>query len=148
MDHGHGGSSHGAHGQSAEEEGKHGADEQARHYFGGRDVDYLDAGRFLEGGKEGQGSKGGRTDGKAFSDRCGGIAYCIQFIGPLAHFAWKFRHLGDASGIVGNGPICVDCKLDAGIGKHSDGGDGDPVQTGELISPDHGDGQYENGEGR
>ena len=137
------GAAHGVHGEAAEEEGHHGADENAHQHLGVHQGDVVqihdirNAGVhgfhrtvtnlqhrpadmtqpnlqfFNIGGQQGQGRQGGRADGKALSGSGGGVAQGVQYIRLFAHGRVQFAHLGVAAGIVGDGTVGVRGQGDA-----------------------------------
>ena len=154
-----GGAAHGVHGETAEEEGHHGADEYAREHGGIHerhmevieDVEYACVGgldelsahghyllayalqRYLDlfdvRRQQGQCGEGRAADGKALAGCCGGVAESVQDVSALAHFRLQFAHLGVAARIVGDGAVGVCGEGDAQGGEHTHGCDGHAVET-------------------
>ena len=153
------GAPHGLHGESAEQEGHHGAHEYAHQHLGVHQGDVVhlynvrNAGvhgvyrasanlqdmashmlqanlEFLDvGSQESQGSKRGGTDGKALAGSGRGVAQGIQHVGLFAHGRIQFAHLRVAAGIVCNGAVSICGQGDSQRREHAHRRDGDAVQA-------------------
>src|SRR5665213_2121188 len=84
-------------------------------------------------GEEHESAKASRTNGIAFGDSFGGVAYGIKRIGVVAHFLRKTRHFGNATSIVCDRAKSIKCYDHASKSEH--GGDcyGDAEETSEII---------------
>ncbi len=138
---------HSGHGEGGEEEGQHGADEQASHDDRLADVDDRHPDHGLEGGEERQGGQGGGADGEALADGGGGVAHGVELVGALANLGLQLGHLGDAAGVVSDGAVGVHGQLDAGGGEHAQRGDGDAVEAGVAVGQHDGHGQHDHRQG-
>ena len=98
---------------------------------GGVPQDFIELVRVV--GEQHQGGESRRADGIALGDRLGGIADGVQRIGHVAHFLVEAGHLGNAAGVVGDRTVGVERDDHAGHRQHGRGGDGDAVQSLELV---------------
>ena len=129
-----GGLLHGAHGESGEHEGQHGADKQSDQNGGTGEGEVQSLwGLGLHdvniGHQQGQRGQGGGADGEALAGGGGGVAQGVQRVGALPDFLGKAAHLGNAAGVVGHGAVSVGSQSDAQGGEHAHAGDADAVQT-------------------
>ena len=154
-----GGTSHGLHGEAAEEKGHHSSQENSHQYAGVHQGDVVqfhyvrDAGvyrlngtaadfqhgpahvtqadfnLFNIGSQQRQGGEGGRSDGKALAGGGRGVAQGVQHVRLFTHGRIQFAHLGVAAGVVGDGTVSVCGQGDSQRGKHAHRRDGNAVQT-------------------
>ena len=82
-------------------------------------------------GEQHQCGQTGGADGIAFGDGFGGVAYCVQRVGDLAHFLRQPSHFGDAAGVIGDRAVGIQRHDDAGHGQHRGRSDGDAIEPGQ-----------------
>mmetsp|Transcript_1897 Transcript_1897/g.4618 ORF Transcript_1897/g.4618 Transcript_1897/m.4618 type:complete len:1000 (+) Transcript_1897:220-3219(+) len=154
--HGVGGLADGAHGEGREPVGDHGAKDDEGEDHGGEEVDALDDERVVgghggrgagdEGTEEGKRHKRGGADGKPLADGGRGVAGGVEGIGLVADLAGELSHLGDATGVVGDGAVDVNGEAGGQGGEHAEGGEGDAVHAAHLDAGEHDEGDDDDGE--
>src|SRR5437764_10387276 len=130
FDHTLGSGANGANCQSAEEE-----DERKANQCGDKDQDIgqvnaVDRRVMFEGvehikvsAEEQEGCQCSRTDAVALCQRLGGVTYTVERISDVAHRLSLSAHLGDTTGIVGDGTEGVHGENIRGTHEHTHGGD-------------------------
>mmetsp|Transcript_23301 Transcript_23301/g.58399 ORF Transcript_23301/g.58399 Transcript_23301/m.58399 type:complete len:762 (-) Transcript_23301:280-2565(-) len=156
LDHGVGGLPDRLHGEGREPVGHHGAEDEAAKDDGGEEVDARRRERLVrahrgrgardKGAEEGEGYEGGRADGEALADGGGGVAGGVERVSLVADVAGELGHLGDASGVVGDGAVDVDGEAGGEVGEHAEGGERDAVHAGRLEGEEDDDGDDDDGE--
>ena len=99
------------------------------------------------GTKENERGETGGGDGITFGNGFHGIADGVELVGTFAN---RFRHAGhdcDPARVVGDGAEGVEGYDDACHGEHGHDGDGDAVESCEVVAEEDGDADKANGEG-
>ncbi len=120
VDHLPGRPAHRVHGEGREQEGEHGAYEQADGHFRGCDVDRLESHRLGKGVEQGECSDRCRSDGESLGDGGRGVAQRVEGVGGLPHLGVEVGHFGNATGVVGDGTVGVHGDRDAESRQHPD----------------------------
>src|SRR5438034_3738517 len=79
--------------------------------------------------EEQEGCQCSRTDAVALCQRLGGVTYTVQRISDVAHRLSLSAHLGDTTGIVGDGTEGVHGENIRGTHEHTHGGDSSTKDT-------------------
>ena len=131
---------HGLHGERTEQVGDHAADQQADNHFRlvDREVDHADAELLVElvrvVGEQHQRGQAGRTDRITLGHGLGGVAHGVQCVGDLADLRTEVAHFRNATGVVGNRTVGIQCHDHAGHRQHGSRGDRNAVQAGDLVA--------------
>src|SRR5690606_31298238 len=146
LHHGEGRAADRHHATGGEQIRYHAAHQQADQHHGVGDLDRADARLLLEGGEQHHGRERGGGGGEALADGGGGVAHGVELVGVGAHAGRLLRHLGEAAGVVGDGPEGVDRQLDAQEQLHTQRGDRHAEQAGLPVTQQHGGGHHEDGQ--
>lgn len=90
----------------------------------------------------------GRSDGEALADCSRSVADSVQVIGMTANLFRKPCHFSDAPTVVTDGTIRIDGELHVERAQHRHCGNGDPVETTQVVGSDDGSGEDEGGHER
>ena len=99
------------------------------------ELQHIDAGHFQAVGVVGEQHERGQargTDRITLGYRLGGVAHRIEGIGDVSHLGRQFRHLGDASGVVGDRAEGIQRDDHPGHRQHARRRDGDAVEIREF----------------
>ena len=117
-------------GEGGEDEGEHGADEQADQNGGAGEGEVQGLGGVLlndvdVGDQQSQSGQGCGANGEALAGSSSGVAQRVQSVGALTDLFGQAAHLGDTAGVVGHGTISISCQSDAQSGQHTNTGNTD-----------------------
>mmetsp|Transcript_8183 Transcript_8183/g.24544 ORF Transcript_8183/g.24544 Transcript_8183/m.24544 type:complete len:445 (+) Transcript_8183:20-1354(+) len=138
--------SDGEHGETAEDVGGQGTDQQTRHdHVGAARVHNISHKRgravtrdvLLERDQKGESSKNRRGDCESLSGGSSSVAKGIKCVCPVPHDWLQLSHLRDTTGVVHDGAICVSGKSDSERGKHSNCTNGHSVHAGKAQADDN-----------
>mmetsp|Transcript_15694 Transcript_15694/g.39782 ORF Transcript_15694/g.39782 Transcript_15694/m.39782 type:complete len:631 (-) Transcript_15694:526-2418(-) len=87
-----------------------------------------------------------RSDGEALANRRGGVAGGVERVRSLANVVAHVRHLGNAAGVVRDGPVRVDGKAGGENAEHAECGARDAVHRREAVAYVDGNGNGEDGD--
>lgn len=91
------------------------------------------------GGEERQSRKSRGTNGETLTNCGGGVTDGVQVVGDLPNLRIEGGHLGDTTGVVGDGSVGVHRYGCRDKGKHTEGRHGDTVKTRKSLGTDNGD---------
>ena len=139
----------GRHRERREQERHHAADEEAGDHVGVVEREHRVDARVDEAARvlveQDQRGEAGRADRVALRDGLRRVADRVERVGHAAHRLRHVRHLGDAAGVVGDGPVGVERDDQAAHRELRHDGDADPVDVaaGDLVRGDHAAGDHD-----
>ena len=122
-----------AHGERAEQERQHTAQQQADYYERVKYVYHLKLGSLRIGYEQGHCRKRRGADGEALAHGGGGVANAVKAVGNVAHAFLKAGHFGYAARVIGYRAVCIDRNGHARGGEHAYRRKRYAVKPGELI---------------
>jgi len=131
------GISDGTHGEGREPVREHGSEKETSKGIGVEDVN---GDGFVEGltntGNEGseksESDKGSGSNGETFTDSGGGVTCGIELVSHFSNIFFEVGHLGNTSGVIGDGTVSVNGEGDGEASEHTDGREGNSVHGGEV----------------
>mmetsp|Transcript_17468 Transcript_17468/g.55699 ORF Transcript_17468/g.55699 Transcript_17468/m.55699 type:complete len:792 (-) Transcript_17468:58-2433(-) len=145
LDHLVGGNADRLHGHGREPVRNHSADQEGSKDTRGKDRNGVRAELRAsdEGTEEREANEASRADREALADGSSGVASGVESIGLLAHLLGEAGHLGDTTGVVGDGTVSVDGEADREGREHAEGGEGHAVEAAEVEGGENGEGEEE-----
>jgi len=137
------GISDGTHGEGREPVREHRSEKESSEGVGVEDVngDGLVEGLSNtgdEGSEKSESDKGSGSNGETFTDSGGGVTSGIELISGFSNVFLEVGHLGDTSGIIGDGTVSVNGEGDGEASEHTDGRKGNSVHGGEVEGNEDG----------
>mmetsp|Transcript_17220 Transcript_17220/g.32716 ORF Transcript_17220/g.32716 Transcript_17220/m.32716 type:complete len:323 (+) Transcript_17220:647-1615(+) len=122
----------GKHGESREDEGEGGAEDDAGEDNLIEKVDRIKIHSISEGIQQRESSEDSRTNGETLSGRGGGVAEGVQGVGCVTCGVIDLlRHLRDTPSVIRHGPKSISCQRHAKSRQHGDSTDSNAVDAGE-----------------
>mmetsp|Transcript_83775 Transcript_83775/g.234741 ORF Transcript_83775/g.234741 Transcript_83775/m.234741 type:complete len:453 (+) Transcript_83775:716-2074(+) len=126
---------HRDHGEGAEEEGQHRAEEQPREQHAIRDVEVEARAHLgLEGDEQRERGEHRGADSEALARGCCGVPQGVQGVRLRPDLGAQARHLRQTPGVVRHRPVGVRRQGDAKSGEHAHGRDGHAIAAGEGVA--------------
>jgi len=133
----------GTHGEGGEPVREHRSEKEAGEGVGVEDVNLdldsvglSDSGD--EGTEEGEGDKGGGSNGETFTDSGGGVTSGIELVSHLSDLFLEVGHLSNTSGVIGDGTVSVNGEGDGEDSEHTNGREGNSVHGGKVEGNEDG----------
>mmetsp|Transcript_25935 Transcript_25935/g.62470 ORF Transcript_25935/g.62470 Transcript_25935/m.62470 type:complete len:437 (+) Transcript_25935:522-1832(+) len=131
----HGVSSHsdGLHSHGTEPVWDHSPDKQPGELKRLKEIDRGKTNSVNKRTKERERNHSSRGDGKTLSNGSSGVTGGIKLVGALSYVLWESRHLGNTSGIVGDGAIGINGETNSEGGKDTQCRHCNPKHVGKVV---------------
>jgi len=139
----------GTHGEGGEPVREHRSEKEAGEGVGVEDINLdldsvglSDSGD--EGTEEGEGDKGSGSNGESFTDSGSGVTGGIELVSGFTDRFLEVGHLGNTSGVIGDGTVSVNGEGDGEASEHTNGRKGNSVHGGEVEGNEDGGTEADN----